>query len=87
MYWITEPRPGTSLTETDRLLREVENRSSGKTRPWKPIHRRTGAQLGGGLTEANEGDFFVRLKPLPRPPIDAVMDRIRERIEVTGPRP
>ncbi|EQD28860.1 hypothetical protein B1B_18848, partial [mine drainage metagenome] len=23
--------------------------------------RRTGAQLGGGITEANEGDFFVRL--------------------------
>ena len=30
--------------------------------------RRTGAQLGGGLTEANKGDFFVRLKPLPPAP-------------------
>lgn len=43
--------------------------------------RRTGAQLGGSLTEANEGGFFVCLKPLPRPPIDQVMNSIRGQIE------
>ena len=43
--------------------------------------RRTGTQLGGGLTEANEGDFFVRLKGGRRPPIEAVMDGIRTRVE------
>jgi len=71
---------GTSLAETDRLLRQVGDilQSSPAVETYS---RRTGAQLGGGLTEANEGDFFVRLQPLPRPPIDAVMDDIRARIE------
>jgi multidrug efflux pump subunit AcrB len=71
---------GTSLAETDRLLRQIGDilRSSPAVQTYS---RRTGAQLGGGMTEANEGDFFVRLKPLPRPPIDAVMDDIRTRIE------
>jgi multidrug efflux pump subunit AcrB len=71
---------GTSLTETDRLLRQV-----GAILHAEPAvetySRRTGAQLGGGLTEANEGDFFVRLKPFPRPPIDQVMDEVRTRVE------
>jgi CzcA family heavy metal efflux pump len=71
---------GTSLTETDRLLRQVEAILQADPAV-QTYSRRTGVQLGGGLTEANEGDFFVRLKPLPRPPIDAVMDDIRTRIE------
>ena len=72
--------PGTSLTETDRLLREVE--AIIKSNPnVETYSRRTGAQLGGGLTEANAGDFFVRLKPLPRAPINEVMDRIRTQVE------
>ncbi len=71
---------GTSLTETDRLLQQVEAilRANPAVETYS---RRTGLQLGGGLTEANQGDFFVRLKPLPRPPIDQVMDAIRGRIE------
>ncbi len=71
---------GTSLTETDRLLRQVEAivRADPAVETYS---RRTGLQLGGGLTEANEGDFFVRLKALPRPPIDQVMETIRGRIE------
>jgi CzcA family heavy metal efflux pump len=75
---------GTSLTETDRLLRQVETilRDNPAVQTYS---RRTGAQLGGGLTEANEGDFFVRLKPLPRPPIDQVMDDIRQRVEARVP--
>ena len=71
---------GTSLTETDRLLRQVESILQTNSAV-DTYSRRTGAQLGGGLTEANEGDFFVRLKPLPRPPIDQVMGEIRTRIE------
>ena len=57
--------PGTSLTETDRLLRQVEAilRATPEVQTYS---RRTGLQLGGGLTEANTGDFFVRLKPFPR---------------------
>jgi multidrug efflux pump subunit AcrB len=76
--------PGTSLTETDRLVRQVEAilRDTPEVQTYS---RRAGLQLGGGLTEANEGDFFVRLRPLPRRPIDAVMDDVRARVERTVP--
>lgn len=72
--------PGTSLSETDRLLRQVESILQ-QTPEIATYSRRTGAQLGGGITEANEGDYFVRLKPLPRRPIKAVMAEVRRRIE------
>jgi multidrug efflux pump subunit AcrB len=76
---------GTSLTETDRMLRQVE--AILRADPAVATYaRRTGLQLGGGLTEANAGDFFVRLKPFPRAPIDAVMDRVREQIRARVPR-
>jgi multidrug efflux pump subunit AcrB len=72
--------PGTSLTETDRLLRQVEAilRATPEVETYS---RRTGLQLGGGLTEANTGDFFVRLKPLPRRDIETVMEEVRRRVE------
>ncbi len=75
---------GTSLAETDRLLRQVEDilRQNPAVETYS---RRTGVQLGGGLTEASEGDFFIRLKPLPRPPIDTVMDAVRARVESDVP--
>ncbi|MGN6585641.1 MAG: efflux RND transporter permease subunit [Rhizobiaceae bacterium] len=71
--------PGTSLDETDRVLREIGGilRETPEVRTWS---RRTGLQLGGGLTEANTGDFFVRLKPLPRRPIEEVMSEVRAKI-------
>jgi CzcA family heavy metal efflux pump len=76
--------PGTSLTETDRLLRQVEAilRATPEVDTYS---RRTGLQLGGGITEANQGDFFVRLKPMPRRDIEAVMDDVRKRVEHTVP--
>jgi CzcA family heavy metal efflux pump len=72
--------PGTSLTETDRLLREVEQIIT-RTSEVDSYSRRTGLQLGGGLTETNTGDFFVHLKPLPRRPIEAVMAEVRRKVE------
>lgn len=72
--------PGTSLTETDRLLRQVEAILRA-TPDVATYSRRTGLQLGGGLTEANTGDFFVRLKPLPRRDIETVMDEVRQKVE------
>ncbi len=75
---------GTSLTETDRLLRQVE-KILEKTPEVSTYSRRTGLQLGGGITEANEGDFFVRLKPYPRRPIEAIMDDVRGRVETSVP--
>ena len=72
--------PGTSLTETDRLLRQVEQilRATPEVRTYS---RRTGLQLGGGLTEANEGDFFIRLNPQRHRAIEQVMDDVRQKVE------
>jgi CzcA family heavy metal efflux pump len=76
--------PGTSLTETNRLLGQVEQII--RADPYVSTYsRRTGAQLGGGLTEANEGDFFIRLKRGSRPPIETVMDDIRGEVEKKVP--
>ncbi|HET7563273.1 MAG TPA: efflux RND transporter permease subunit [Rhodanobacteraceae bacterium] len=76
--------PGTSLEETDRLLKQV-----GKILAADPYvdtwSRRTGLQLGGGLTEANRGDFFVRLKNGSRPPTWTVMEHIREQVAAKIP--
>jgi CzcA family heavy metal efflux pump len=76
--------PGTSLKETDRLLRQVESILQ-QTPDVQTYSRRTGFALGGTFTEANEGDFFVRLKPFPRRPIETVMDDVRTRIEHSVP--
>lgn len=75
---------GTSLSETDRLLRQVESILQS-TPEVETYSRRSGLQLGGGLTEANEGDFFVRLKSFPRRPIEAIMDGVRTRVGKTIP--
>ena len=76
--------PGTSPTETDRLLQQVE--AIIKSNPSVDTYsRRTGASLGGHITESNEGDFFIRLKSGPRQPIEQVMDNIRGKIETQVP--
>ncbi|MDP9254427.1 MAG: efflux RND transporter permease subunit, partial [Verrucomicrobiota bacterium] len=71
--------PGTSLTETDRLLRQLEEILQS-TPEVQTYSRRTGLQLGGAVSEANIGDFFIRLKPPPRRGIEEVMDEVRTRI-------
>ena len=76
--------PGTSLSETDRLLRQVEERIRA-TAEVDTYSRRTGVQLGGGLTEANEGDFFIRLKQSRSRDIEEVMAELRARIEADVP--
>jgi multidrug efflux pump subunit AcrB len=76
--------PGTSLAETDRLLQQVD--AILKKVP-EIIHysRRTGTQLGGGITEANQGDYFINLKPPPRRSVWAVMDEVRRQIDEQVP--
>ncbi|MFO0829590.1 MAG: efflux RND transporter permease subunit [Phycisphaerales bacterium] len=76
--------PGTSLERTDQTLRAMESvlRATPEVATYS---RRTGLQLGGGLTEANEGDFFIRLTPLPRRAVEDVMDDVRARVEQNVP--
>jgi CzcA family heavy metal efflux pump len=68
--------PGTSLTETDRLLRHLEKLIQERPEV-ESYSRRTGIQLGGGITEANEGDFFIKLKSGHRPDIEDIMSDLR----------
>jgi len=76
--------PGTSLTETDRLLRQVE-KIIMKVPEVDSYSRRTGLQLGGGLTEANTGDFFIHLKNPPRRDIHLIMADLRDKISMQVP--
>jgi CzcA family heavy metal efflux pump len=76
--------PGTSLSETDRLVRQVEAILAANP-DVDTYSRRTGSQLGGSLTEANEGDFFIRLKHGQRAPSEQVMDAVRSRVEQSVP--
>lgn len=76
--------PGTSLQESDRLLRQVETiiRANPSVDTYS---RRTGLGLGGGINEANEGDFFVRLKSGSRPSTEQVMEQVRSKVEAQVP--
>lgn len=77
-------QPGAALTDTDRLLRQVETIITS-TPEVASYSRRTGLQLGGGLTEADEGDYFIRLKSGSRRSSEAVMAEIRQKIETRVP--
>jgi CzcA family heavy metal efflux pump len=76
--------PGTSLTETDRLLQQVE-KILQHIPDVQTYSRRTGFSLGGTFTEPNQGDFFIRLKPFPRRPMEEVMTDVRRRVEQAVP--
>jgi len=76
--------PGMSVTETDRLMRQVEAIIRA-TPDVDTYSRRTGLQLGGGLTESNTGDYFIRLKTKGRRPIEEVMDEVRTKAEANVP--
>ncbi|HEY2419562.1 MAG TPA: efflux RND transporter permease subunit, partial [Steroidobacteraceae bacterium] len=76
--------PGTSLTETDRVARQVETLLQSIP-DVQTFSRRTATGLGGGLSESNQGDFFVRLKSGQRRPVRDVMQEVRSRIEQQVP--
>ena len=76
--------PGASLVETDRLLRHVE-KFLKETPDVESFSRRTGMQLGlAGVTEANTGDFAVKLRDKHRPQ-DEIMSEVRQKIESSEP--
>ncbi|MDB5466128.1 MAG: hypothetical protein JWQ46_890, partial [Phenylobacterium sp.] len=76
--------PGMSLTETDRLMRQVETIIRA-TPDVDTYSRRTGVQLGGGLTEPNTGDYFIRLKTKGRRPIEEVMSEVAGKVQASVP--
>ncbi|MES1260421.1 MAG: efflux RND transporter permease subunit, partial [Acidobacteriota bacterium] len=77
---------GSSLRDTDEVLLGVE-KLLAKVPDVAGTSRRTGLQLGlAAVTEANTGDFLVRLKPAgERRPVDEVISELRRKINDTWP--
>ncbi|HTE12143.1 MAG TPA: efflux RND transporter permease subunit, partial [Chitinophagaceae bacterium] len=76
--------PGTSLEETDRILREVEKIII--TIPEVATYsRRTGTQMGFFITEPNTGDYLIQLKAKRDRTTEDVITDIRKRVEATQP--
>ena len=76
--------PGTSLEETDRMLREVE-KIIVNVPDVENYSRRTGAQMGFFITEPNTGDYLIQLKDDRKRTTEEVIDDIRKKIEATQP--
>jgi CzcA family heavy metal efflux pump len=76
---------GSSLAESDRILQHIEEivRSQPEV---ESTSRRTGLQLGlAAVTEANRGDFTVKLKRDRKRDIDEIISDVRSEIEQTEP--
>jgi multidrug efflux pump subunit AcrB len=80
-YWTP---PGTSLSETHRILSHVE-RLLMSVPEVDTYSRRTGLELGFFLTEPNTGDILVKLKSARARSIDEVIAEVRTRIESSEP--
>ena len=77
--------PGSSLSETNRVLDHVE-RILHETPEVESTSRRTGLQLGlAAVTEANTGDVSVKLKAKRHRAIVDVIADVRARIKATEP--
>jgi multidrug efflux pump subunit AcrB len=81
-YWTP---PGSSLAESNRILLHIEE--IVKSQPEvENTSRRTGMELGlSAVTEANRGDFTVKLKRDRKRDIDEIMNDIRSEINQTEP--
>ena len=77
-------RPGTSLTETDRMLRHVEQ-ILRETPEVEGFSRRTGARLALAIAEANTGDFLVKLKRKRDRNTETVIEELRARCNEAEP--
>jgi CzcA family heavy metal efflux pump len=71
--------PGTSLEESDRLLRKVDKILEA-TPEISTFSRRTGTELGFSITEPNRGDYAIMLKPDRKRKIDEVISDVRSQI-------
>ncbi|QEC79383.1 efflux RND transporter permease subunit [Mucilaginibacter ginsenosidivorax] len=76
--------PGTSLEETDRMLREIEKIIT-KHPDVAAYSRRTGTQMGFFITEPNTGDYLIQLKKTHEKTTEEVTSDIRAEIEKTQP--
>ena len=75
---------GTSLEETNRVLKHVEE-ILRETPEVESYSRRTGLELGIFITEPNSGDFLVKLKDARARNTETVIDDLRGEIEKSEP--
>jgi len=76
--------PGTSLEETDRMLKEVEKIIVAIPEV-EAYSRRTGTQMGFFITEPNRGDYLIQLKKKRKRSTDEVISEVRKKVESTQP--
>lgn len=79
-----ESPPGTSLEETDRMLRYVDQVLK-KIPEVESFSRRTGTQMGFFITEPNRGDYLIQLKKNRSKTTAEVSNEIRNKIEPALP--
>src|SRR6185436_14196668 len=75
---------GTSLEETDRMLRQVE-KIIVKVPEVETYSRRTGTQMGFFITEPNNGDYLIQLKRNRKRSTEEVIADIRKQVESSQP--
>lgn len=75
---------GTSLEETDRVLRHVES-FLRQTPEVESYSRRTGARLALAIAEPNTGDFLVKLKEDRHRSVDDITSELRRKIARSEP--
>jgi CzcA family heavy metal efflux pump len=77
--------PGSSLSESNRILLHIEQILKA-TPEVENTSRRTGLQLGlAAVTEANRGDFTVKLKSKRSRSVDEITSDLRAQIESSEP--
>jgi multidrug efflux pump subunit AcrB len=76
--------PGTSLEETDRMLRQVE-KIIEQVPEVEAYSRRTGTQMGFFITEPNNGDYLIQLKKDREKSTEDVISEIRQKVESSQP--
>jgi CzcA family heavy metal efflux pump len=76
--------PGTSLAETNRQLKYAEDIILA-TPELESYSRRTGAQLGLFITEPNNGDFLLKLKPDRERSTEEVLADLRHKLNAALP--
>jgi CzcA family heavy metal efflux pump len=76
--YIVKPA-GTSLTESDRALTQVEH-AIRELPEFESYSRRLGVAMGLELTEPNVGDIMIKLKPDSRRSTAEVMNDLRQKI-------
>jgi CzcA family heavy metal efflux pump len=75
---------GTSLQETDRVLRHIQDILT-KTPEVESYSRRTGARLALAIAEPNTGDFLVKLKRDRKRNLETIIAELRQKITSSEP--